>query len=125
MHTAPCHACCLPRPRRARPCPPRIAAAAALALAAGQASAQAPASGPREVPAKTLPVPVPAIVSPRMQQLIAAPLTPTWNVIPETSEGSKQQVRTGAEAALKGLPALRAALKVKVEPVTIDGVKAH
>jgi len=97
--------------------------AAALALAAPQAVAQAPAPGPREVPAKT--VPVPDTVSPQMQRLIAAPLTPTWNVIPTTAAEWKAQVNAGAEATLRGLPALREELRVKVEPMTIDGVKAY
>ncbi len=109
--------------RRRRRLEVPAAAAAALALAAAHAGAQAPAAGPREVPAKTLPVPT--TVSPQMQKLIAAPLTPTWNVIPDTAEGWKAQVKAGAEAAMKGLPALREALKVTVEPITIDGVKAH
>ena len=97
--------------------------AAALALAAPLASAQSTAADTREVPAKTLPVP--GTVSPQMQKLIAAPLTPTWNVIPATAAEWKAQVNAGAEAAMRGLPALRDALRVKVEPITIDGVKAH
>ena len=124
MQTRPrFESCALPRRRTPQRPARAVAAAAALAVAAAQALAQAPASGPREVPAKTLPVP--ATVSPQMQKLIAAPLTPTWNVIPTTAEGWKEQVKAGADAAMKGLPALREALKVKVEPVTIDGVKAH
>ena len=79
--------------------------------------------GTREVPAKT--VPVPDTVSPQMQKLIAAPLTPTWNVIPKTAEEWKAQVDAGAAATMRGLPALREALHVKVEPMTIDGVKAY
>jgi epsilon-lactone hydrolase len=96
---------------------------AVLVLSAAQAIAQAPASGPREVPAKT--VPVPETASPQIQKQIAAPLTPTWNVIPTTPEGWKEQVNAGYQATMKGLPALREALNVKVEPMTIDGVKAY
>jgi monoterpene epsilon-lactone hydrolase len=96
---------------------------AVLALSAAQAIAQAPASGPREVPAKT--VPVPETTSPQIQKQIAAPLTATWNVIPTTPEGWKEQVNAGYQATMKGLPALREALNVKVEPMTIDGVKAY
>lgn len=94
--------------------------AAAISLAAAQAVAQAPA---RELPAKS--VPVPGTVSPQVQKLIAAPLTPTWNVIPATAEGWKEQVNAGYEATMKGLPALREQLHVKVEPMTIDGVKVY
>ena len=97
--------------------------AAAIALSASHAVAQTPAPEPREVPAKT--VPVPDTVSPQMQKLIGAPLASTWNVIPKTAEEWKAQVNTGAAATMRGLPALREALRVKVEPMTIDGVKAH
>ena len=100
-----------------------ICIAAALALAAPLAGAQAPAAGPREAPAKT--IPVPDTVSPQIQTQIAAPLTPTWNVIPTTPEGWKEQVKAGYDATMKALPALREALKVKVEPMTLDGVKAY
>src|SRR5882724_9388978 len=97
--------------------------AAAIALSATYAGAQTPVQGAREVPAKT--VPVPDTVSPQMQKLIAAPLTPTWNVIPNTAEEWKAQVNAGTAATMRGLPALREALRVKVEPMTIGGVKAH
>ncbi len=75
------------------------------------------------MPART--IPVPDTVSPQMQKLIAAPLSPTWNVIPKTTEEWKAQVAAGAAATMQALPALRAKLGVKVEPVTIGGVKAY
>jgi monoterpene epsilon-lactone hydrolase len=81
------------------------------------------AQGTRDVPAKNLPVP--ETVSPQVQKLIAAPLTGTWNVIPTTPEGWKEQVKAGYDATMKGLPALREMMKVKVEPTTLDGVKAY
>ena len=97
---------------------------ACIVLAAGAQYAIAQtAPGARELPARV--VPVPDTVSPQMQKLIAAPLTPTWNVIPKTADEWKAQVNAGAEATVRGLPALREALRVKVEPTTIDGVKAH
>lgn len=79
--------------------------------------------GAREVPARV--VPVPDTVSRQMQMLIGAPLSPTWNVIPETAEEWKAQVDASAAVIMSGLPALRDALRVKVEPMTIDGVKAY
>src|SRR5437867_3681662 len=97
--------------------------AAAIALLASHAVAQTPAAAPRELPAKL--VPVPDTVSPQIQRQIAAPLTPTWNVIPTTAEGWKEQVNAGYQATMKALPALRETLGVKVEPMTIDGVKAY
>src|ERR1019366_7543117 len=78
---------------------------------------------PRNIPART--IPVPETVSPQMQKLIAAPLNPTWNVIPKTSEEWKAQVNAAAAAAAQALPALRAELHVKVEPLTIGGVKVY
>ena len=98
-----------------------LAVAAPCAIA--QTPPQMPAQAPREVPAKALPVP--DTVSPQIQKLIAQPLTPTWNMIPKTPEEWKAQVNAGAAAAMLGLPALREALRVKVEPMTLDGVKVH
>ena len=74
------------------------------------------------MPART--IPVPDTVSPQIQKLIAAPLPPNWNVFPKTPEEWKQQVDAGAAAAMQTLPALRKELGVKVEPMTIGGVKA-
>ena len=87
------------------------------------AFAQAPAPGPLELPART--IPVPDTVSPQMQKLIAAPLPPTWNVIPKTADEWKVQVNSTAAAVMQRLPALRNELHVKVEPLTIDGVRAY
>ena len=101
----------------------RSCAAAVLVLLAPLAGAQTPLQGARELPARS--VPVPETVSPQMQKLIGAPLTPTWNVIPKTAEEWKTQVNAGYEATMKSLPALREALGVKVEPITLDGVKAY
>jgi len=85
--------------------------------------AQSPASGPRNMPART--IPVPNTVSPQIQKLIAAPLSPTWNVIPKTPAEWKAQVAAAAATTMQTLPALREKLGVKVEPVTIAGVKAY
>ena len=92
--------------------------AASLALACASAFAQT-----REVPAR--PLPVPGTVSPQMQKLVGAPLNPSYNQIPSTPEEWKKQIRGVEEATAKGLPALREALKVTVEPTTLDGVKAY
>jgi epsilon-lactone hydrolase len=97
--------------------------AIAITLWTPHAIAQTPPPGPRDLPART--IPVPDTVSPQMQKLIAEPLTPTWNVIPKTTEEWKAQVDASAATAMKALPALREELRVKVEPLTIDGVKAY
>ncbi len=82
-----------------------------------------PTPTPRDLPART--IPVPDTVSPQMQKLIAVPLNPAWNVIPKTADEWKAQVNASAAATLQTLPALRRELHVKVEPQTIDGVKAY
>jgi acetyl esterase/lipase len=85
------------------------------------ATAQTPV--PLDLPART--IPVPDTVSSQMQKLIAAPLNPMWNVIPKTADEWKAQVNASAAGTLQTLPALRQELHVKVEPLTIDGVKAY
>ena len=50
---------------------------------------------------------VPDTVSPQMQKQIAAPLTPTWNVIPTTSEGWKEQVNAGRTSIDHDLASVR------------------
>jgi epsilon-lactone hydrolase len=77
---------------------------------------------PREVPARILPVPT--TVSPQMQKIIGAPISPTWNVFPKTAEEWKTQVNGAAAEAIRALPAMRDQLRVKSEPVTVDGVKS-
>src|SRR5260221_4214867 len=91
--------------------------AALAALFAAHAFAQT-----RDVPAKALPVP--DTVSPQIQKVSGAPLSQTYNQIPPTNEEWKKQIGGVEAATAKGLPALRDALKVKVEPTTLDGVKA-
>jgi len=91
---------------------------AVLFLLSGSSFAQT-----RDVPAKN--IPVPDTVSPQIQKLIAAPLSGTYNQIPDTNEGWKQQIGGVEAATVKGLPALRGALKVKVEPITVGGIKAY
>jgi len=90
-------------------------------LAAPIASAQGTPPG-REVPARMLPVPT--TVSPQMQKIIGTPINPNWKAFPQTPEEWKAQVAKAADAVVKRLPALRDALKVSIEPMTIDGVKA-
>ena len=100
-----------------------VGIATAITLATSPAIAQAPAPGPREMPART--IPVPDTVSPQIQKLIAAPLTPTWNAIPKTPDEWKAQIGAIVAATEKTLPGLREALGVKVQPLTVDGVKAY
>ena len=66
--------------------------------------------GPREIPRHT--VRVPDTVSPQMQNLIAAPLNPTWNMNPRTASEWKERINAGAAAVAAVLPALRKELLV-------------
>jgi acetyl esterase/lipase len=75
---------------------------------------------PRDVPARTLPVP--ATVSPEMQALIGGPLSSTWNTVPASIEEWKP---LSAPSAGRGLPALRDRFKVRSEQLTVNGVTAY
>jgi epsilon-lactone hydrolase len=85
----------------------------------GFAQTGAPTS--RQVPARVLPVPT--TVSPPIQKIVGAPISPTWNVFPKTTDEWKAQVDAVAAEAVRALPAMRDQLLVKSEPLTIDGVK--
>jgi epsilon-lactone hydrolase len=97
-----------------------VAVAACMALASG-AMAQTADLAPREVPARSLPVP--GTVSPQVQKLIAAPLRQNWDNPPTSGEAWRTAANAGAAATIQGLPAMRERLHVKVEPATMDGVK--
>ena len=86
------------------------------------AIAQSAPTGTREVPARMLPVP--DTVSPQMRAIIGRPFNPSFNVAPQTTADWKARVDSAAALVVAGLPALRSALGVTVEPTTIAGVKA-
>ena len=77
---------------------------------------------PRDVPAKT--IPVPSSVSTQIQALIAAPLRPGWNVLPESPDQWRATVAAGADATMRLLPGMRERLHVNVSATTIAGVHA-
>jgi acetyl esterase/lipase len=81
---------------------------------------QTAAPGPRELPARSLPVPT--TVSPEMQTLVGAPLSANWNTAPKTVEEWKP---LAAPSAGRGLPALRDRFKVRSEQMTVNGVTAY
>ncbi|RZL55672.1 MAG: steryl acetyl hydrolase [Variovorax sp.] len=100
---------------------------ASLLLAPGacvfaQTASPAPLA-PRDVPAKT--IPVPDTVSPEMQRIIAQPLRSGWNTPPTTAEGWKQLAESTRVGALPNVEAMRERLKVRVEPGMIAGVKVY
>ena len=78
---------------------------------------------PREVPAKSLPVPTD--VSPGMQAIIAAPLRAGWDVLWKTGEEWRAAANTAAAAAIATLPAMRERLHVTVKPSTMDNVRVY
>ena len=78
---------------------------------------------PRQVPAKTLPVPTD--VSPQMQEIIAAPLRAGWDVLWKTGEEWRAAANVAAAKTLETLPAMRERLHVTVKPSTMDGVRVY
>lgn len=101
----------------------RAVLAASLLLATGAAIAQSPPLAPREVPAKS--IPVPNTVSPELQQLIAQPLRAEWNTPPTTPEGWKALAERLRAGAVPNVKAMQERLKVRVEPGRIAGVKVY
>ena len=106
---------------QSRRAPPVLCLIAIAATVLAPPVAAQPA--PRDVPARTLPVP--ETVSPQMQRIIGTPINPNWKNFPQTPEAWKAQADAAAAAASKRLPALREQMGVKLEPMTINGVKAY
>src|SRR5262245_553642 len=100
-----------------------VALASVAAIGLSVAGALAQTSAIREAPARPLPVPI--TVSPEMQKLIAAPLSPVWNFVGKSKEEWKTFLDNGAANSVKTFPAKMEALRVKYEPTTIDGVKGY
>jgi len=86
-----------------------------------QVGAQPVPVATREIPART--IPVPDTVSPQMQAVIARPFDPGFNLVPQTTAEWKARVEKAAIATVAGLPKLREALGVTVQPATMAGVK--
>ncbi len=103
---------------------PRAFAGAFLLLApAAWAQTPAPNMPPRDVPAKSLPVP--NTVSPELQAVIGQPLRAGWNTPPTTPDGWQQlghQLETAVGATTQPMADR---LHVKIEPSTIQGVKVY
>ena len=94
-----------------------------LAAAGTLAQSNAVTAAPRQVPARSLPVP--GDVSPGMQEIIAAPLNPTWNVLWSTGEEWRAAANQQAIAAIAALPAIRERLHVTVSSATMNGVRVY
>ena len=102
--------------------PTSFALLAAIALGAFSLPEARAQFAPRELPARS--IPVPDTVSPQLQKMIAVPIPPNWRDFPRTAEEWKKQVDATAAAAVRSLPALREQLHVKTEATTIDGIPA-
>jgi epsilon-lactone hydrolase len=100
----------------------RAFAAAVLMLLAPAAVAQTTLA-PRDVPAKT--IPVPDDVSPQLQAVIAQPLLSGWNTPPTTPGGWQQLANSEAAAAGAVVGPMAKRLHVKIEQGMIDGVKVY
>ena len=102
----------------------RSAAAVLVACLAGTVHARAaPPLAPRDAPAKTLPVP--DTVSPAMQAIIAQPLRTNWDKPPTTPEGWKALSDSFATLVAPQIGPMAERLRVRIEPTTIDGVRAY
>jgi monoterpene epsilon-lactone hydrolase len=80
---------------------------------------------PLEEPAKSLPAPNTADISPQMQKFIAAPLNPDWNALWKTGDEARAYALKQAAGVLKGIDAMKERMQVSVEPTTIDGVRVY
>ena len=98
-----------------------IGTAVAALLISVPAFAQTPA--PREVPAKS--VPVPTTVSPQMQAIIGQPLRTNWDKPPTTPEGWKQLADSIATTVAPQIPAMAERMDVKIESSTMSGVHVY
>ena len=95
---------------------------APLAAAPRAAVAADAALAPREVPAKS--IPVPTDVSPGMQKFIAAPLNPAWHDLWKTGEEWRKAADKMDDGIVADIPAMAARLHVKVEPGRWTGSKS-
>src|SRR5215469_14402639 len=90
-----------------------VASAPMAALPAVAMAEDAPLA-PRDVPAKSLPVPTD--VSPGMQKFIAAPLNPDWNKLWKTGEEWRKAADKMDEGIVPTIPAMAERLQGKIKP---------
>jgi monoterpene epsilon-lactone hydrolase len=93
-----------------------------LPVATTEAAAKVAASNfsPRELPARTLPVP--DTVSAALKPFIAAPYPPGWEVAPQTAAAWKELVVQSAAAVAPDIAAIRQRFDIKVEQSAVAGV---
>ena len=103
--------------------PATVVVAACLAGVTIAHAQTTPPLAPRDAPAKT--IPVPDTVSPAMRAIIAQPLRANWDKPPTTPEGWKALSDGFATLAAPQIGPMAERLRVRVEPTTIDGVRAY
>src|SRR6266508_848040 len=79
-------------------------ACAAAGFACAPAASQPVPAGARELPSRS--IPVPDTVSPQMQAIIARPLDPDFNLVPQTTAEWKATVAEAALDTVARLPSL-------------------
>jgi epsilon-lactone hydrolase len=99
-----------------------FAAAAFMLFAPATVMAQTTLA-PREVPAKT--IPVPTDVSPQLQAVIAQPLRSGWNTPPTTPAGWQKFADATQAAIAPQVAPMAARLHVSIKQGTIDGVHVY
>ena len=100
--------------------------AVGLGVELGRAQAPQTPGGPREVPAR--PLPVPTDVSPETAKIIAGAPSANWNVIPKTPEEWATAAGRGAGAPGgigPGNQALLDRFNVTSEPMMVNGVNTY
>jgi epsilon-lactone hydrolase len=99
--------------------------ATAIVLFATSALAQTTSDplAPRQVPAKS--IPVPGTISPAMQAIVAQPLRTNWDKPPTTPEGWTELVKQLESIVSPQIAPMAGRMNVKIEPSTIDGVKVY
>lgn len=100
--------------------PPQIADAREPVSVAAKPAPPAPIVSGRDVPARVLPIP--DTISPQMQAIVAEPMNTRWQLKPETAADWKTIVDKASQAAMTGLPKLRADLGVTVVASKMGGV---
>lgn len=97
-----------------------VGVACLLTATVGRTQTPPLAPAPREVPARTLPVP--DTVSQEMRGIAGAPLSATWDRLPKTLEEWKALSTPNPTANFQPL---RDRFGVKAEPMVVNGVKAY
>ena len=109
LHAAPAAAQAMPDP---------------YALLAGSEAAANGRPGPRTTPSKVIPPPT-ADLSPQDQALIAGPFSPIMNADPKSAAEWKALIAARAQPGAELARRLAERFHLKVEPVTLAGVKAY